>query len=240
MRIDGREADELRPVKIELEPIAYPEGATLIRMGRTWVLCAVTVEEGVPRWRRGRGAGWLTAQYALLPRSTQTRTRRDHFKGGRAKEISRLIGRSLRQAVDLSLIGERTLTVDCDVLQADGGTRTAAVTGGYVAVALALRDLIEGGAVEREALQPPIAAVSAGVVEGACLLDLNYEEDSRAGVDLNVVMDAQGHYVEIQGTAEREPVPRETVDALLALAASGVESLVEEQREVLAWAGLEI
>ncbi|MGC9357837.1 MAG: ribonuclease PH [Anaerolineae bacterium] len=239
MRVDGRAPDELRPVEIELAPIAYPEGSALIRMGQTWVLCAVTAQHGVPRWRQGTGEGWLTAEYALLPRSTRQRTPRRHIEGGRAQEIRRLIGRSLRRAVDLTLLGERTLFVDCDVLQADGGTRTASITGGYVAVAQAIHYLVEEGKVPAETLLPPVAAISAGVVDDKSLLDLNYHEDSRAQVDLNVVMDAKGRFIEVQGTAEGDPIPRDILDALLSLSAPGVETLIHEQRKVLAWTGLE-
>ncbi len=236
MRIDGRAPDEIRPVSVELAPLKYPEGSALIRIGDTWVLCTATVEERVPRWRRGSGAGWLTAEYALLPRSTQDRTRRSHIDGGRAQEIRRLIGRSLRRAVDLSALGDRMIIVDCDVLQADGGTRTASITGGYVAVALALHPLMEQGTLPAHVLAPPVAAISLGVVDGKRLLDLNYAEDVRAQVDLNVVMDAEGRFIEIQGTAEGDPISRETLDALLSLSVPGIQALVEAQQEALACA----
>ncbi len=236
MRIDGRAPDEIRPVSIELSPIKYPEGSALIRMGETWVLCTATVEPGVPRWRRGSGKGWLTAEYALLPRSTQERTRRSHIEGGRAQEIRRLIGRSLRRAVDLSKLGARMIIVDCDVLQADGGTRTASITGGYVAVVLAIRQLAERDKVSNDVLAPPVAAISLGVVDGKPLLDLNYAEDVRAQVDLNVVMDSQARFIEVQGTAEGDPIPRETLDALLSLSVPGVRTLIRAQREALAQA----
>jgi ribonuclease PH len=236
MRIDGRAPDEIRPVSIELAPLKFPEGSALIRMGDTWVLCTATIEERVPRWRRGSGAGWLTAEYALLPRSTQDRTRRSHIEGGRAQEIRRLIGRSLRRAVVLSALGDRMIIVDCDVLQADGGTRTASITGGYVAVALALHPLIEQGKLPAHVLAPPVAAISLGVVDGERLLDLNYAEDVRAQVDLNVVMDAEGRFIEIQGTAEGDPISRETLDALLSLSVPGVQALVKAQQEALACA----
>ncbi len=240
MRPDGREIDEIRPLAFELAPIVYPEGSVLIKQGNTWVLCAVTVQEEVPHWRKGSGDGWLTAEYAMLPRSTRSRVSRSHVQGGRAKEISRLIGRSLRRAVALDQIGERTLIVDCDVLQADGGTRTASVTGGYVAVALALHKLIQDNVLPASALQQPVAAISAGVVEGEARLDLSYAEDSRAEVDLNLVMDAAGRLVEVQGTAEGEPVPRRVLNRLLDLAAQGIESVIREQREALRCAGITI
>jgi ribonuclease PH len=209
-------------------------------MGNTQVLCAVTVEDGVPRWREGEGLGWVTAEYALLPRSTHTRTRRSHIKGGRAQEIRRLIGRSLRQAVDMRRLGERTLFVDCDVLQADGGTRTASVTGGYVALALAIQYLVEQGAVPAATLRPPIAAISAGVVAGEPRVDLAYVEDAAADVDLNVVMDAEGRFIEVQGTAEGAPVSRATLDTLLDLSASAMQTVMSVQREVLDCAGITV
>jgi ribonuclease PH len=234
MRQDDRTPEQLRPVSIELAPVKYPEGSALIKMGDTWVLCAATVEDGVPRWRYGGGKGWLTAEYALLPRSTQERTRRRHIEGGRAQEIRRLIGRSLRRAVDLERIGQRTVIVDCDVIQADGGTRTASITGGYVAVALAVQTLVEQGAISPDVLNPPIAAVSVGVVDGVPLLDLDYSEDSRADVDLNVVMDVDERFIEVQGTAEGEPFPRATLDRLLSLTVPGIRELIHRQREALA------
>jgi ribonuclease PH len=202
-RPDGRQPDELRPIKFTLDYVDYPEGSVLIELGSTRVLCNASVEETVPAWMAGKGTGWLTAEYALLPRSTHTRTPREtQGLRGRTQEIRRLIGRSLRAGVDLSLLGERTLVIDCDVLQADGGTRTAAVTGGYVAAALALRRLAERGAVPEEVLASPVAAVSVGVVAGQVRLDLCYTEDRDAEVDLNVVMTAEGRLIEVQGTAE--------------------------------------
>jgi ribonuclease PH len=233
-RPDGRQLDELRPIRFTLDYVDYPEGSVLVEMGHTRVLCNVSVEEQVPAWMRGGGVGWLTAEYALLPRSTHTRTPREtQGLRGRTQEIRRLIGRSLRAAVALDLLGERTLTVDCDVLQADGGTRTAAVTGSYVAVALALRRLAEKGLVEPEALSPPVAAISVGVVGGEVRLDLCYAEDHDADVDLNVVMTADGRLIEVQGTAEGKPFSRETFDHMLDLAAQGIARLVQHQREAL-------
>lgn len=233
-RPDGRRFDELRPVKFTLDYVEYPEGSVLIEQGRTRVLCNVSVEETVPAWLVGRGKGWLTAEYALLPRSTHTRTlREERGPQGRTQEIRRIIGRSLRAAVDLEKLGERTLILDCDVIQADGGTRTAAITGGYVAIALALRRLSEHGIVPPETLKPPVAAVSVGMVEGNLLLDLCYAEDAAAEVDLNVAMTEDGKLVEVQGTAEGKAFSRETFDLMLDLATRGIAQLVRQQRETL-------
>ncbi len=233
-RPDGRRPDELRPLNFVLNYVEYSEGSVLIELGRTRVLCNVSVEEQVPAWMTGGRGGWLTAEYSLLPRSTHTRTPRETWGlRGRTQEIRRLIGRSLRAAVNLDLLGERTLIVDCDVLQADGGTRTAAITGGYVALALALRRLAEWGLVPPEALKPPVAAVSVGVVSGEVWLDLCYAEDRDAEVDLNVAMTADGRLVEVQGTAEGTPFSRETLDRMLDLAAQGIAHLIQQQREAL-------
>lgn len=233
-RPDGRRPDELRPVRMTLDYISYPEGSVLIEMGGTRVLCNVSMEEKVPAWLAGRGSGWLTAEYALLPRSTHTRTPREtQGLHSRTQEIRRLIGRALRAAVNLDALGERTLILDCDVLQADGGTRTASITGGYVALALAVRRLAAQGIVPLETLGPPIAAVSVGIVAGEPRLDLCYAEDSIAEVDMNVVMTADGRLVEVQGTAERTPFGRQTLDALLDLATQGIHQLIHKQREVL-------
>lgn len=240
MRSDRRAHDELRPLTLELSPIRYAEGSAMVTMGSTQILCAVSVEDRVPGWLHGQHRGWLTAEYALLPRSTSTRTSRSHIQGGRAQEIRRLIGRSLRRAVRLDELGERMLIVDCDVIQADGGTRTAAINGGYVAVAQALDRLIQAGEIPQEAILPPVAAISVGIVDGALLMDLAYEEDARAEMDLNVVMDHAGRFIEVQGTAEGTPVPRERLDQLLDLAARGIASIIEVQREALACAGIEI
>jgi len=233
-RPDGRRPDELRPVNFILNYVEYPEGSVLVEMGRTRVLCNVSVEEKVPAWMAGGGVGWLTAEYALLPRSTHTRMPREtQGLRGRTQEIRRFIGRSLRAAVDLDLLGERTLVVDCDVFQADGGTRTAAVTGGYLAVALALRRLAKRSLVPPEALRPPVAAVSVGIVSGEVQLDLCYAEDHNAEVDFNVVMTDDGRLVEVQGTAEGIPFSREALDHMLDLAAQGIAHLVRHQREAL-------
>lgn len=237
MRVDGRMADELRPVTISPDYVVYPEGSVLIATGETKVLCNVTIEESVPGWMRAQGiaGGWITAEYALLPRSTHRRTPRETSGlRGRTQEIRRLIGRSLRAAVDLTKLDERTCIVDCDVLQADGGTRSAAITGGYVALAIALRKLIQGGLLPPEVLKTTVAAVSVGVMGGQPVLDLCYEEDSIAEVDVNVVMNAAGEFVEVQGTAEGAPFSRATLDELLNLAQAGIGQLLAIQRTVLA------
>ena len=233
-RPDGRRPDELRPVRFILDYVDYPEGSVLVEWGRTRVLCNITLQEGVPRWLAGSGQGWLTAEYALLPRSTHTRTPRENgLTGGRTQEIRRFIGRSLRAGLDLARLGERTLILDCDVLQADGGTRTAAVTGGYVALALALRRLAARGVVPPDLIRTPIAAVSVGVVQGEVRLDLCYEEDSQAEVDLNVVMTGDGRFVEVQGTAEGAPFSRNRLLQMLDLARRGIAALIAAQEEAL-------
>ncbi len=232
MRADGRANDALRPVSITPDFIAYPEGSVLIEVGNTRVLCNVTVEDTLPSWLRNQGGeqGWLTAEYALLPRSTHTRTPRETSGlQGRTQEIRRFIGRSLRAAVDLQKLGPRTIIVDCDVLQADGGTRTAAITGGYVAVALALQRLAGRGMVPADVLRAPVAAVSVGVVGGEPMLDLCYAEDAVADVDVNVVMTAHGEYVEVQGTAEGRPFQRTMLEELLNLAEKGIRELLAIQ-----------
>jgi ribonuclease PH len=231
MRFDGRANDEIRPVVITPGYIDYPEGSTLIEMGRTRVICTATIEERVPMWLREQGQGWVTAEYGMLPRAThERRARETRGPRDRTQEIRRLIGRSLRAAVDLNLLGERMVTVDCDVIQADGGTRTASITGAYVALAIALRKLIKGGLLSSRVLGTPVAAVSVGVVQNELLLDLNYEEDSQAQVDFNVVMNGMGEYVEIQGTAEQGAFSRKTLDELLTLADKGIKELLQIQR----------
>ena len=233
-RNDGRAVDALREVKFTPDYVDYPEGSVLVEMGKTRVLCNVTVEEGVPKWMSGRGTGWLTAEYAMLPRATHTRSPREtNGLKGRTQEIRRLVGRSLRAAVDLTQLGERTILVDCDVLQADGGTRTASVNGGYVAVGLALQRLAARGAIPADALLAPVAAISVGNIAGRPLLDLCYEEDHLAEVDLNVVMTAAGKFIEVQGTAEGEPFERAMLDAMLALAQKGIGEIIDIQRQVL-------
>ncbi len=233
MRTNNRLNHQLRPVKITPGYLTYPEGSALIQAGNTRVLCAVSVEEGVPRWLEGQGQGWLTAEYAMLPRATLTRTPRETTPGARTQEIRRLIGRALRAAVDLKLIGERTITVDCDVLQADGGTRTAAITGAYVALVLALRKMIAAKMASPRVLKAQVAAVSVGIVGGEMLLDLDYAEDSRAQVDFNVVMTAEGKLIEVQGTAEGEPFTREAMERLLNLARDGISELFKIQTAAL-------
>jgi ribonuclease PH len=234
-RADGRAFDALRPVTIEARPLAYAEGSALISVGNTRVLCAATIEEKIPPWLRGQGRGWVTAEYAMLPRATHERTQRESARGkvgGRTHEIQRLIGRALRAVTDLRLLGERSVIVDCDVLQADGGTRTAAITGAYVALALALqRDFTPG--TPKWPLPRQIAAVSVGYVDGVAHLDLKYSEDSRAEVDMNVAMTDGGEFVEVQGTAEARPFDRAQLDAMLALAQGGIASLFEHQRAAL-------
>lgn len=233
MRFDGRRPDQLRSLEIIPHYQKHAEGSALIKLGDTWVLCAASVEESVPPWMKGKGSGWLTAEYAMLPRSTHTRSKRD--PGGRGKEIQRLIGRSLRQAIDLTKLGERTISVDCDVLCADGGTRVSSITGAWVALALAIEKLVKGGQLaDRSALLPPVAAVSVGIVKGEVVLDLPYEEDSKAEVDMNVVGDENGKLIEVQGTAEHGTFDRGQLNAMLDLAAIGIRALCAAQREVLA------
>jgi ribonuclease PH len=232
-RPDGRKPNELRPVKITPGFIDYAEGSVLIEMGKTRVLCAVSVEKNVPKWLQGQNQGWLTAEYAMLPRSTHTRTPRETTPGARSQEIRRLIGRSLRAAVDLRLIGENTLNVDCDVLQADGGTRTASITGAYVAVAIALNKMIRDKVASPRALKTAVAAVSVGIAAGEPVLDLNYAEDSRAEVDFNVVMTREGNFVEVQGTGEGATFSRAQMNKLLDLAKDGIEELLMIQEMVL-------
>ncbi len=236
-RPDGRRDDEPRPLDLTLDFVKYPEGSVLARAGDTVVVCNVTVEGRVPPFLRDTGEGWLTSEYAMLPRATEERTPRDSSRGsisGRSAEIQRLIGRSLRASLDMGLIGERTLVVDCDVLQADGGTRTTAITGAFVAVVLALLRLKEQRALPGWPVRDQVAAVSVGVVGGKARLDLAYEEDSRAAVDLNLVGTARKGIVEVQGTAEREPFSRAELDRLLDLAEAGLERAFRVQKTVLA------
>ena len=230
MRPDGRRPDQLRPLEIITGYQKHAEGSALIKLGDTWVLCAASVENGVPSFLAGKGQGWLTAEYAMLPRSTHTRTKRD--PGGRGKEIQRLIGRSLRAAVDLRQLGERTIHVDCDVLSADGGTRVCSITGAWVACALAIGKLVaRGDLADMRALLPPVAAVSVGIVGGEVVLDLPYIEDSKADVDMNVVGDAAGKLIEVQGTAEHATFDRKQLDAMLDLALAGIKQLAVAQRQ---------
>jgi ribonuclease PH len=232
-RPDGRAPDQQRPVTIELGFQRYPEGSALIKVGETWVLCAASVEDGVPPFITAANRGWMTAEYAMLPRATHTRSGRS--PGGRGKEIQRLIGRALRGAFDLGALGARTITIDCDVLQADGGTRCASITGAWLAAALAARELERSGAIKSaEAFTgEPIAAISVGIIDGEARLDLPYEEDSRAEVDMNVVMSESGKLLEVQGTAERAAFSRQQLDELLDLAQSGIAELCAIQRRAL-------
>jgi ribonuclease PH len=233
-RLDGRRPDQLRPVEIIANIQKYAEGSVLMKFGNTHVLCSASIEAGVPGWLKGRGQGWLTAEYSLLPRSTHSRTRRErNGASGRTQEIQRLIGRSLRAAIDLQLLGERTITLDCDVLQADGGTRTAAITGAYVALAYAVETLVKERALTRSPLITQIAAVSVGIVDGQPLLDLTYAEDSTAAVDCNIVQTGSGAFVEVQGTAEGQPFDRQQLNALLDLGSQGIAELLTFQRASL-------
>jgi ribonuclease PH len=235
-RSDGRRPDELRPVTIEPNFLKYAEGSALISIGNTRVLCAASIEDRVPHWMKGRGVGWVTAEYAMLPRATHERTQREVSKGrpgGRTHEIQRIIGRALRAVTDTAKLGERTVWIDCDVLQADGGTRTASVTGAYVALALALATRFDRKVASTWPLTAAIAAISVGIVHGMPLLDLAYDEDSAAHVDMNVFMTDAGKFVELQGTAEAAPFDRRDLDALLGLAEIGIARLHDAQRHVL-------
>jgi ribonuclease PH len=234
LRQDGRGLSDLRAVRYETGYLEWAEGSCLLEMGKTRVLCAASYEAGVPRFLQGSGRGWVTAEYGMLPRATSERTSREATKGrpsGRTQEIQRLIGRSLRAVTNLEALKESTIWIDCDVLQADGGTRTAAITGGYIALAVALHNLKEQGIVTGDVLIDSVAAVSAGIVDGDAMLDLDYQEDSRAEVDFNVVMTGSGSLVEVQGTAEGEPFSRAQLDAMVALASDGIRRLVAIQRE---------
>jgi ribonuclease PH len=241
VRTDGRAVDELRAVRITPGYLPYAEGSVLIEMGQTRVICSASLEDRVPFFLRNQGKGWVTAEYAMLPRATQQRTNRELGRGGpsgRTHEIQRLIGRSLRAVADMKVLGERTVTLDCDVLQADGGTRTAAITGAYVAFALASQRLQKTGKIGGSLLANEVAAVSVGIVDGVPLLDLKYDEDSRAEVDMNIICTGDGRFIEVQGTAEREPFTQEQMSRLLALATRGIEQLLRVQRETLANAKL--
>ena len=233
-RSDGRLHDQLRPTSIRPDVLMFAEGSATIETGQTQVLCAVSVEDGVPPFLRDSGQGWITSEYSMLPRATLTRTRRERSGlKGRTQEIQRLIGRSLRAAVDLDKLGERTITIDCDVIQADGGTRTASITGAYAALYRALSSLVDDNVLPGLPLKHAVASTSVGVVDGEVLLDLNYEEDSQAEVDFNVVMTDLGEFVEVQGTAEDGSFSRETLDEILSVASKGIEELFEIQQRVL-------
>lgn len=236
-RPSGRAADQLRAIRITRQFTKHAEGSVLVEFGDTRVICTVSVESGVPRFLKGQGQGWLTAEYGMLPRATGDRTQREASKGkqgGRTLEIQRLIGRSLRAALDLTKLGENTLYIDCDVIQADGGTRTASITGAMVALVDALRVMKKRGALKGEPLKQMVAAVSVGIYQGEVVLDLDYPEDSAAETDLNVVMTDAGGFIEVQGTAEGEPFDPEQLNAMLALAQKGIRELFEAQRQALA------
>ncbi len=237
-RVDGRRADQLRPVKIHPQYVNQPAGSALIEMGNTRVLCAASVEVGVPRWMREQSVkgGWITAEYSMLPYATAPRKQRELTRGrpeGRTQEIQRLIGRALRTVTDLEKLGDRTVWIDCDVLQADGGTRTAAITGAYVAVMLAMRKLQSEGVIQEIPVKSCVAAISVGLVDGVPLLDLSYEEDAKAAVDMNVVMTDEGQFVEVQGTGEDAPFTQRQMSAMLKLAREGIAELTATQEKVL-------
>ena len=236
LRSDQRQPGQLRPVAIETGYLKTAEGSALIEVGNTRVLCAATVENTLPSWLRNSGRGWVTGEYAMLPRATAERTQREVNKGkpsGRTQEIQRLIGRSLRSVVDMAALGERTITVDCDVIQADGGTRTAAITGGYVAMALAIKKLLEFGAITKNPIRNFVAATSVGIVNGTVLLDLAYDEDSSAEVDMNIVMTGSGEFIELQATAEKTPFGDERLLEMLGAARIGIGHLIAAQKQAL-------
>lgn len=235
-RPENRLNDQMRPVNIVPGFTKYPDGSVLMEAGDTRVICSAMVEDKVPPFLKGAGSGWITAEYSLLPSSTETRTQREATKGkisGRTSEIQRLIGRALRAVVDLNKLGERTIWIDCDVIQADGGTRTASITGSFVALYLALKKLQEAGTIEPIPVKDFVAAISVGIVDGEKVLDLEYIEDSRADVDMNVVMTGKGEFVEIQGTAEGDPFSRKELDSLLELAAKGIQELITLQKSII-------
>lgn len=235
-RIDGRNADQLREIEITQNYIIHAEGSVLIEVGNTKVICTATVEEKVPPWIKGEGKGWVTAEYSMLPRATQTRNAREAVKGklgGRTMEIQRLVGRALRSVVDLKGLGERTVVLDCDVIQADGGTRTAAINGAFIAFAAAMQKLVNKGLIQKIPLTDYLAAISVGKVNDEILLDLCYEEDSHAQVDMNIVMTAEGKFVEIQGTAEESPFSADEMQSLMTMAAKGIKEITDMQKKVL-------
>jgi len=235
-RIDNREYNQIRPVHVTPHFIKYPEGSVLIEMGETKVICNATIEEKVPAWLKGQGKGWVTAEYSMLPRATEERNVRESARGkigGRTYEIQRLIGRALRAVIDLNAFGERTVLLDCDVIQADGGTRTASITGSFIAMVLAFQKLKEAGIIERLPVTDWLAAISVGKVDNEVMLDLNYAEDSQAQVDMNIVMTGAGKFVEIQGTAEDCPFTRDELNEMLALSEKGIRELIEVQKSIL-------
>jgi ribonuclease PH len=237
MRTDGRKADELRPVKITRGTMKYPEGSALIEMGETKVICTATIEESVPPFLRETGKGWITAEYSMLPRSTKSRNTRDAVRGrvgGRSQEIQRIVGRALRAVVNMDKLGERTIIVDCDVFQADGGTRTASITGAFVALTDAVQYLLRDGILQENPIIDFVAAVSVGMIDGKAVLDLNYEEDSKAELDMNVAMTASGLLVEVQGTAERKPFSKDELSQMINIAEKGILRLIAKQKEILA------
>jgi ribonuclease PH len=235
-RVDGRTARQLRPVKLVKQPLEFADASCLVKWGSTHVICAATVQEGVPKFLTGQGRGWLTAEYGMLPRSSAQRIEREAVRGkisGRTSEIQRLIGRSLRSVVDLAALGERTLLIDCDVIQADGGTRCASITGSFVALALAVKTLLKQKAIAKNPLKDFISAVSVGMVAGQALLDLNYAEDSTAEVDMNIIMTGRGGFVELQGTAEGRVFSQRQLNQLIALGKAGTRTLTRLQQQVL-------
>jgi ribonuclease PH len=233
-RADGRAADQLRPVRITRDYLRHPEGSVLVEFGDTKVICTATIEEKVPPFLKGQGKGWVTAEYGMLPRSTNTRMNRERSgPSGRSQEIQRLVGRSLRAVVEMAKLGERTVWVDCDVIQADGGTRTAAITGSFIAMADAVGTVVKSGALPGTPVRDCVAAISVGIVGGAPTLDLNYVEDSSAEVDMNIVMTGAGAFVEVQGTAEQTPFGRDSLAAMLALAEQGIGRLIALQRRAV-------
>ncbi|HEX2385512.1 MAG TPA: ribonuclease PH [Candidatus Binatia bacterium] len=237
MRSDGRKDKQLRPLAITPDYIKHADGSVLIEVGATRVICTAKLEDRTPPFLRGTGKGWITAEYGMLPSSSGTRIARESSRGkvgGRTHEIQRLIGRSLRSVADMSLLGERTVWIDCDVIQADGGTRTASITGAFVALALAERRWLAAGGIKKPLLNDAVAAVSVGVVDGRVLLDLNYDEDSRAEVDMNIVMTASGKFIEVQGTAEHAPFTKSKLDRLTDTAAQGIKDLLKAQKGILA------
>ena len=234
VRADGRAADQLRPIKITRDYLRHPEGSVLVEFGDTKVICTASIEEKVPQFLKGQGKGWVTAEYGMLPRSTNTRMNRERGgPSGRSQEIQRLVGRSLRAVVEMAKLGERTVWVDCDVIQADGGTRTAAITGSFIAMADAIGTVVKGGALPGTPVRDCVAAISVGIVGGVPALDLNYLEDSGAEVDMNVVMTGAGAFVEVQGTAEQTPFGRDSLAAMLALAEQGIGRLIALQRRAV-------
>ena len=234
-RNDQRAQDELRPVEITLGIQSYAEGSVLIKTGDTHVICSASIEESVPNFLKDQNKGWITAEYNMLPRATLTRTRRENIKKGRTHEIQRLIGRCLRTSVDLNSIGERSILIDCDVVQADGGTRTASITGSYVALYLAVLSLVEENKIEKMPAINQLAAVSVGILKQQVLLDLCYEEDSEADADFNIVMNNNGNFIEVQGTAEQNPYSKELLDEVLSVGSNGIKQLFDKQNEAISY-----